>query len=270
MAGRMTQTPETIGRSHVHITGKFVTAAGGTISSYSVDGGAATVTRDSEGVYKINLGASTTDPDRYPGGLLSSATELVSSVKGYNVKITTDASTAAAPYVTVTSFVSANAELVAGLRTYNMLAHDRPDSVITTANASDLATSKALAKALAQWAEAHGPSTTVHKATDATGLACAAWASKPNVPADLTEVQNVLNELKSDYNTHYASTTYHRVASSRGAVSTSNATDQSTANALANALKARFNLDAVDAASDHAADLPSGTVYFHLVLKKSV
>lgn len=117
-------------------------------------------------------------------------------------------------------------------------------ALVTAANASDLATSKTLAKALADALVAHGASTDKHSAADV--IAIAAYASSPAEPANLTEVQNVLNEVKADFNTHIANATPHRGVGGAGratiaTVTTADASDQTTANALANALKAALN-----------------------------
>ena len=130
--------------------------------------------------------------------------------------------------------------------------------LITTADASSLATSKTLTAALAVWIPAHGADTDIHTAADTIAEA-AAWASSPAEPADLTEVQNVLNELKSDINAHVAVTAAHRGSAwgdivtngvtAAHTIGTADATDQASANALANAIKAFCNLHMQAAAS---------------------
>lgn len=117
-------------------------------------------------------------------------------------------------------------------------------ALITTADASDLDTSKALAKAIADALLAHAADTDQHSA--ASTVANAAYASTPELPADLTEVQNILNEAKADFNTHIANATVHRGVGGQGkatitAISTTDASNQGTANTLANAIKAAIN-----------------------------
>lgn len=121
---------------------------------------------------------------------------------------------------------------------------------ISTDDSAGLATSKALAKALADAVFGHANDTDLHVAADATmGTANAAYVSTPALPADLTEVQNILNEVKTEFNLHIVSTTYHRTkgglagqpTAAQVTVATANATDQSTSDALANALKAAYN-----------------------------
>ncbi len=117
-------------------------------------------------------------------------------------------------------------------------------TLITSADASSLATSKTLAKEIADDLAAHAADTDKHSA--ASTVANAAYASSPAEPADLTEVQNILNEAKADFNTHIANATPHRGVTGAGkatigTVSTADASDQDTANTLANALKAAIN-----------------------------
>jgi hypothetical protein len=140
--------------------------------------------------------------------------------------------------------------MISSLVTTGMIAHHGTDDLITSADASDLATSKTLTAELATWLPAHGANTNIHTAAGTIATA-AAWTSTPGEPADLTEVQNVLNELKTDWNGHIVDTAAHRGVlgpiSGDGVlapmmISTANATDQSTANALANALKSAFNI----------------------------
>ncbi len=132
--------------------------------------------------------------------------------------------------------------------------------LVTTADASSLATSKTLAKALALAVKAHAISVGPHSVADDSSAAtqAAAWASAPSEPADLTEVQNIANELKTDINAHVANATPHR--SKQGeigvdgvitvyAITTAAATDQSTSNALLNAIKNFLNNHIKSAAS---------------------
>jgi hypothetical protein len=129
--------------------------------------------------------------------------------------------------------------------------------LVSTTDASDLATSKTLAKALALALIAHGADTDAHSTADT--IAIAAWASAPAEPADLTEVQNVLNEVKADFNTHIANATPHRGVGGQGktavtvVISTTDASNQGTANTLANAIKVALN--AHDRAGIQAIDL---------------
>ncbi len=117
-------------------------------------------------------------------------------------------------------------------------------ALITSPDASSLSTSQALAKELADDLVAHGASTDKHSSADA--ITISAYSSSPAVPANLTEVQAVLNEVKTKFNAHIANATVHRGVTGAGkatvgTVTTADASDQTTANALANALKAAMN-----------------------------
>lgn len=137
--------------------------------------------------------------------------------------------------------------LVTALTAAGLLPHYSDQGATdTTTVASDLATSKTLTLSLANSFIAHGADTDIHSAADAALDLPAEFTSHPAEPADLTEVQAVLNQLKADLNTHIANATPHRgVGGEAGltvsAVSTADATNQATANALANALQVALN-----------------------------
>lgn len=150
-------------------------------------------------------------------------------------------------------------ELLAAQAAAGHVVHYKYDStqLITTADASSLPTSKTLAKALALAIPVHGADAEVHGTADVIAQA-AAWASAPAEPANLTEVQDVLNELKGDINTHVANATPHRSkwgtvggdgTVTAKAITTADASDQGTANALANAIKNFYNAHLASAAS---------------------
>lgn len=140
-------------------------------------------------------------------------------------------------------------EIVEILTFCGLMQHYGQGTQVTTADASDLATSKALAKSLADAFFAHANDATLHPAVDSgMGTLAAAYASTPALPADLTEVQNIANELKTDLNAHIPHTTAHRTRAAQSGgiaaftlVTTANASDQATSNALLNELKAAFN-----------------------------
>jgi hypothetical protein len=147
---------------------------------------------------------------------------------------------------------AAIAEVVQTMADGGRCPHYAPNgALVSTADASDLATSKALAWALALAVPAHGADTGIHAAADVIPLA-AAWTAYPLVPADLTEVQNIANELFTDINAHVAVVAAHRAlhgafsattgAIAVHAITTTAATNQGTANALLNAIKAFLNM----------------------------
>ena len=112
---------------------------------------------------------------------------------------------------------------------------------------SSLGTSKTLTLELVDAFVDHGVDVGIHQAVDAALDVPAAASSHPAEPANLTEVGNVLNELKTDLNAHLANAAPHRgVGGEAGltvaAVSTSDwVSTQGQANILANALQVAFN-----------------------------
>lgn len=135
-----------------------------------------------------------------------------------------------------------------------LLPHHRSavDSVIiTTADASDLATSKTLTLTLYNAlyvAGGHFGDVSAHDAADPIADP-AAFTSAPAEPADLAEVGATLNEIKADCIAHQASVVFHAngIGGEGGlaltVITTADfATLQAEANTLANALKAWFNL----------------------------
>lgn len=75
----------------------------------------------------------------------------------------------------------------------------------------------------------------VHKVEDTTQVIAAADATTQ------ATVNTLLNEIKTDYGTHLASTTYHRAADTTNTVSSANASDLATSLTLANELRADIN-----------------------------
>lgn len=137
--------------------------------------------------------------------------------------------------------VTAHNALTASLGAAGILPHHDTTTLVTASDASDLATSVTLANALRTAYIAHIASTAAHVAADATNTIAAAVAT------DLASVQTLLNELKTDFTAHIALQSAHRsYVSGQGnatvaGVTTANASDQGTANTLANALKNACN-----------------------------
>jgi len=75
----------------------------------------------------------------------------------------------------------------------------------------------------------------IHKLDDQANTTAAADAD------DAATLYTLLNEIKGDYNTHRASTTYHVAADNTNAVTSDNASSEATAVALANEIKADYN-----------------------------
>lgn len=144
--------------------------------------------------------------------------------------------------------------MVTALVDAGIVVHHDADAanLVATPDASSLATSKTLAKALALAVVAHGADTGAHTTADAAVVQAAAWASAPNEPADLAEVGGILNELKADLNLHVAQTDHHRgvvwgtvggdgIVAVKAITTADYASTQGEANALANAIKAFLN-----------------------------
>lgn len=164
------------------------------------------------------------------------------------------------PSLIVAGILAAYNELLAGLIASGKIAHHKADTTnaIATADASDLATLKALVLDMAPKLALHGADTEAHTAAD-TIAEPAAWTANPAVPVDLTECQNILNELKTDWNAHIAVAAAHRSVLAEidangvltpTAITTANATDQATSEALANALKSAWNIHMASAGAD--------------------
>lgn len=112
--------------------------------------------------------------------------------------------------------------------------NDRSEVTITSADASDLATSLTLVNEILAVYTFHMADTLAHKTT---GVALASTTPATSLATAITRA----NDIKSKYNTHRASTTYHYVADSTNATSSPDATDQSSLNTLLNELKADIN-----------------------------
>jgi len=160
------------------------------------------------------------------------------------------------PIERISASVKVLNQITSALGAMGALPHYRPSQdnagnivdLVTAADASSLSTSQTLAAAVATALTAHGVDVEAHGSSSA--IPCAAWVSSPAVPVNLAEVQSVLNEVKADFNTHIANATPHRGIGGQGkvaqpaAISTTDAVDQSTANALANAIKVALNAHA--------------------------
>lgn len=145
-------------------------------------------------------------------------------------------------------------EMVTALALAGEIPHHAPTAVVSTADASSLATSIALANALKAAYEAHRVDTGAHVAADSTNTISAATAT------DLASTQTLLNELKTDINAHLVLEASHRGISRVGGyiatIATADGSDLTTTQALANALKAALNREAGGAliTSPNAAD----------------
>lgn len=104
-----------------------------------------------------------------------------------------------------------------------------------SANASNLATSITLADELTALCNRHAADDGAHKA---------AYSAAPIAVTALTTEAHVVaraNAIKTWYEAHRASTTYHPTADATNTIAASDATDQSSANTLLNELKTDIN-----------------------------
>jgi hypothetical protein len=116
---------------------------------------------------------------------------------------------------------------------------DSSSVTITSANASDLATSLTLVneiKAVYGLHIAEAGSGRAHLAADTTNTISSAWP----VTA-LAAAITLANELKADYNAHRSQSGVHHVSDGGNSISSSDATDQSSLNTLLNELKTDIN-----------------------------
>jgi len=65
--------------------------------------------------------------------------------------------------------------------------------------------------------------------------------TKPSTASTLGDLQTFLNAVKADYNTHIGSTTYHGVADVTNGLASADATNQASADTLANEIKTDLN-----------------------------
>jgi len=123
-------------------------------------------------------------------------------------------------------------------------------TTISTANASDLATSVALVNAIKVVVNKHFADSAAHSTGTASALVTTADAT------DLATGITLGNALKAAYNTHRTASNVHYNNDSTNAVSSTDATDQTSLNTLLNEMKGDVNA--------HIASAPTGS-YIKLV-----
>lgn len=155
----------------------------------------ATVLKSGGSTYKVEVKAkSTSGSSPYVEFVFSSATS--GTITNGAITVTNGAIT-----LTPTTGTEYAANLLAGgIYPHNSAAV----AGITAADATDLATSKTLAKAIADYLAAHDDDAVMHNAADTGNLACAAYASTPAEPADLAEVNAMYLEMSGDWAAHAA------------------------------------------------------------------
>jgi hypothetical protein len=104
---------------------------------------------------------------------------------------------------------------------------------VTSANASDLATSLTLANEIKGIYEDHVKDDAKHKLP----LAITTLVAASTLATGIT----LGNAIKTAYNIHRASTTYHYTADATNVVASADATDQSSLNTLLNEIKTDLN-----------------------------
>lgn len=112
--------------------------------------------------------------------------------------------------------------------------NDRSEVIVTSADATDLATSLTLTNELLGVYAFHMADTLAHKVA---GVALASYAQVTVLADAITRA----NDIKAKYNTHRASTTYHYTADSTNTITSADATIQSELNTLLNELKLDIN-----------------------------
>lgn len=118
-----------------------------------------------------------------------------------------------------------------------VITHLRPDkvNVVALLDATDEASTVALANELKADYNAHLTQAGVHSANDTVNAVSVANAT------DYASAYLLLNDFKAKYNLHRASTSFHTTADSTNTLSTADASTPSTAIALANAAKLLYN-----------------------------
>jgi hypothetical protein len=120
--------------------------------------------------------------------------------------------------------------------------YDAGEYTIAVANASSLLTSIALCKALVTAYTFHVTDRYAHRVNDETNV----LSYTEHDIVDLPSVLLAANELKASYNAHRAESGVHATDDSAHEVTASDATIQSEANTLLNAIKTAFNAHIAD------------------------
>lgn len=115
--------------------------------------------------------------------------------------------------------------------------YDRGEYTVTAANASSLATSLTLTKALIYAYGVHIADLLAHDAADSTNTVASTTDDVINLATAITAA----NQIKAAYNAHRAQSGVHPNDDSGHQTTSSDATDQSSLNTLLNELKSDFN-----------------------------
>jgi len=118
---------------------------------------------------------------------------------------------------------------------------DKCERSITAANATDLATSLALAKDIAALLYFHFGDTLAHLAADTTNVPGTTLAATQAAIVDLASAITFANATKTQYNAHRSQSGVHANNDAGNATTSTDATDQSSLNTLLNELKTDMN-----------------------------
>lgn len=109
--------------------------------------------------------------------------------------------------------------------------------IVTAANASSLATLRTLCRDLWVIATAHFGDAVAHKAADGTND----FGDQPATDAALVDLQTWLNDAKDALNAHFTESGVHFTNDATYSITSADASDQSSANTLANEIKSDLN-----------------------------
>lgn len=108
---------------------------------------------------------------------------------------------------------------------------------VTAANATDLATLRTLCRDLWAVGKLHFEDALHHNAADTTN----SWGTQPAEDASLGDLQTWLNAAKSAYTAHLSQASVHFTNDATNTIAAANASDQTSANTLANEMKTDLN-----------------------------
>jgi hypothetical protein len=127
--------------------------------------------------------------------------------------------------------------------------NDRSEKTLVAAASTSLATSVTAVNEMLAWYAFHMADTLAHKVV---GVALASYtpvSTSLSGAAQLAAAILLANDIKSKYNTHRASTTYHYTADGANPITAADATDQGSLNTLLVELKADLNLHGANGVS---------------------
>lgn len=118
---------------------------------------------------------------------------------------------------------------------------DRAEYAVTAPNATDLASSIVLLKALTYAYMRHAADTAAHLAADVTYVPPGTAAATAAAVVDLSSAITLANQLKSGFNSHRSASGVHNLTDAGNQITSSDASDQGSLNTLLNELKSDLN-----------------------------